>query len=85
MDEYVCQFLMNFYCKNILVIDLGFGMVFINLVKCEDFLGEVIMSDEELNVFVQSFEQLGFNVLINWYCNFDCNWYLFVDVGLIVN
>ncbi len=84
MDEYARQFLTNLYRKNVPATDPGPGMAFINLAKRQDPLGEPIMSDDELNVFVESFEHSGFNAPINWYRNFDRNWQLLADADPIV-
>lgn len=36
--------------------------------------GELMMSEEELDVFVQAFEVSGFHAPCNWYRNFTRNW-----------
>ena len=36
--------------------------------------GEVFLSDEELDFFVETFERTGFTGGINWYRNLDRNW-----------
>lgn len=38
--------------------------------------GELMMSEEELDVFVESFERGGFHAPCNWYRNFSRNWEL---------
>jgi pimeloyl-ACP methyl ester carboxylesterase len=43
--------------------------------------GDPIVSDEELDVFVQSFERTGFSGGINWYRNLDRNWETAPAVG----
>jgi pimeloyl-ACP methyl ester carboxylesterase len=50
------------------------GMPLINLALAADAPGELLMSDEELDVFVAAFEHSGFTGGINWYRNFARNW-----------
>ena len=56
--------------------DLGPGMVLINMAGADaaDMPGELMMSEAELAVFIESFEQSGFTGGINWYRNFSRNW-----------
>lgn len=60
------------------------GMALINLARAETPLGEPLMSDSELAVFVAAFESTGFTGSINWYRNFDRNWHLLADVDPII-
>ena len=60
------------------------GMAMINLARAETPLGEPVMSDDELAVFVSAFESSGFTGGINWYRNLDRNWHLLADVDPIV-
>ena len=60
------------------------GMAMINLAREETPLGEPIMSDSELAVFVSAFESSGFTGSINWYRNLDRNWHLLADVDPII-
>ena len=55
------------------------GMAMINLAKSDKALGEPLMSEAELDVFVRAFETSGFTGGINWYRNFTRNWYLMAD------
>ncbi|MBN1382527.1 MAG: alpha/beta hydrolase [Deltaproteobacteria bacterium] len=50
------------------------GMALINMVTETDPSGQLIMSEEELEVFVRAFETSGFTGPINWYRNFTRNW-----------
>lgn len=50
------------------------GMNLVNMVDETDPQGELIMSEEELDVFVRAFETSGFTGPINWYRNFSRNW-----------
>ena len=59
-------------------------MAMINLAKVETPLGEPIMSDRELDVFVSAFESSGFTASINWYRNLDRNWHLLADVDPVI-
>ena len=43
--------------------------------------GEPIMSDEELEVFIATFEKTGFTGGVNWYSNFDRNWETAPQIG----
>jgi pimeloyl-ACP methyl ester carboxylesterase len=46
----------------------------------ENFQGELLLSPEELAVYVETFEKTGFTGGINWYRNIDRNWELTKDV-----
>jgi pimeloyl-ACP methyl ester carboxylesterase len=50
------------------------GMPLINLAASTSPSGVALMSEEELAVFVESFEHSGFAGGINWYRNFNRNW-----------
>jgi pimeloyl-ACP methyl ester carboxylesterase len=54
--------------------DLGAGMPLINLATATDMPGELLMSEDELAVFVDAFRHSGFTGGINWYRNFTRNW-----------
>ncbi|MGD8417579.1 MAG: alpha/beta hydrolase [Pseudomonadales bacterium] len=58
----------------------GPGMAMINLAKAESVPGELMMSEEDLAVFVDSFRHSGFTGPINWYRNFNRNWALLENV-----
>jgi len=55
-------------------VDLGPGMPMINMAQAEELPGELMMSEEDLDVFVSSFRASGFTSGINWYRNFNRNW-----------
>ncbi|MFA0811123.1 alpha/beta fold hydrolase [Microbulbifer epialgicus] len=84
LDENTFQFLRNLYRKNEPLREPDPGMAMINLAKAETPLGEPIMSDSELAVFVTAFESTGFTGGINWYRNLDRNWYLLADVNPVI-
>lgn len=45
-------------------------------------LGEPLLGDDELNVFIETFERTGFRGGIEWYRNFDRNWERHPEVGV---
>ena len=83
-DENTFQFLRNLYRKNVPPAEPQPGMALINLARAETPLGEPVMSDSELAVFVSAFESTGFTGGINWYRNLDRNWRLLADVDPII-
>jgi pimeloyl-ACP methyl ester carboxylesterase len=84
LDENTFQFLRNLYRKNVPVAAPEPGMMMINLARAKTPLGEPVMSDSELAVFVSAFESSGFTGGINWYRNMDRNWHLLADVDPII-
>ncbi len=84
LDEHASQFLRNLFRKNEPPREPQPGMAMINLAKAETPLGEPIMSDRELAVFVSAFESVGFTGGINWYRNLDRNWHILADVDPII-
>lgn len=84
LDENTSQFLRNIFRKNVPPTLPQPGMQMINLAKEKTPLGDPIMSDEELAVFVSAFESSGFTGSINWYRNLDRNWHLLASVDPII-
>nr|WP_245823933.1 alpha/beta hydrolase [Photobacterium proteolyticum] len=84
LEQNTPQFLRNLYRKNMPDKEPEQGMAMINLARCEEPIGEPLMSDQELAVFVSAFESSGFTGSINWYRNLDRNWHLLVDVDPII-
>ncbi len=84
MDKNASQFLRNIFRKNVPLAPPEPGMLMINLARAEEPLGEAVMSDSELAVFVSAFEASGFTGAINWYRNLDRNWHLISDVNPII-
>ncbi len=84
LDENTFRFLRNLYRKNEPLGEPGTGMAIINLANAETPLGEPLMSDSELAVFVSAFETSGFTGSINWYRNLDRNWRLLANVNPII-
>lgn len=85
LEENTAQFLRNLYRKNVPSTASQPGMLMMNLARAETPLGEPIMSDSELAVFVSAFEATGFTGSINWYRNLDRNWYLLADANPIIH
>ncbi|WLR43375.1 alpha/beta hydrolase [Bacillus carboniphilus] len=85
-EENTSQFLRNMYRKNtpIRAPKPGMGVNLVNLAKVYTPLGEPLMSESEMAVFISSFESSGFTGSINWYRNFDRNWHLLSDVDPII-
>jgi len=84
LDENTSQFLRNMFRKNVPAAPPEPGMLMINLARAEEPLGEPIMSDSELAIYVSAFESTGFTGSINWYRNLDRNWHLLADVDPII-
>ncbi len=84
LEENTSQFLRNMFRKNEPASAPLPGMAMINLARAEAPLGEPIMSDRELAVFVSAFESTGFTGSINWYRNLDRNWRILADVNPII-
>jgi pimeloyl-ACP methyl ester carboxylesterase len=84
LDEHTAQFLRNTFRKNEPPMEPQPGMRMINLARAEAPLGDPIMSDSELAVFVSAFEASGFTSSINWYRNLDRNWHLLADADPVI-
>lgn len=85
LEENTFRFLRNLYRRNEPLRAPEPGMAMINLANAETPLGEPLMSDDELAVFVAAFETSGFTGGINWYRNLDRNWHLLADVDPIIH
>jgi pimeloyl-ACP methyl ester carboxylesterase len=85
LEEHTEQFLQNLFRKNVPPAPPEPGMYMINLARANEPQGDPIMSDEELAVFVSSFESSGFTSSINWYRNLDRNWHLLADVNPVIH
>ena len=84
LDANTSQFLRNLYRKNEPAGAPEPGMAMMNLARTQTPLGEPVMSDSELEVFVSAFESTGFTGSINWYRNLDRNWRLLAAVDPVV-
>ncbi|MFT7598800.1 MAG: pimeloyl-ACP methyl ester carboxylesterase [Acidimicrobiales bacterium] len=60
------------------------GMMMMNIARADTPLGEPIMSDGELAVYVSAFESTGFTGSINWYRNLGRNWHLLAEAHPII-
>jgi pimeloyl-ACP methyl ester carboxylesterase len=84
-DENPAQFLRNLYRKNEPRQEPRPGMVMIDIARARTPLGEPLMSDSDLAVYVAAFEKSGFTGGINWYRNLDRDWHLLADVDPIIH
>ncbi len=84
LEEHIARFLGNIFRKNQPPAGPQPGMAMINLATAPSPLGEPLMTDDELAVFVSAFESTGFTPSINWYRNIDRNWHLLAEVDPII-
>ena len=59
----------------------SFDVSLINMLDMTDPPGEPLMSDEEMDVFVDAFSKGGFTGPINWYRNITRNWETSADIN----
>lgn len=85
LEENTSRFLRNIFRKNVPPRTPEPGMEMINFALTEEPLGNPVMSDSELAVFVSAFESTGFTGSINWYRNLDRNWHLLADANPIIH
>lgn len=84
LGENTDRFLRNMFRKNVPLAAPEPGMVMMNLARAAHPLGDPIMSESELDVFVSAFRETGFTGSINWYRNLDRNWHILADVDPII-
>lgn len=84
LDENSSRFLRNLYRKNEPPAEPQPGMAMINIARAETPIGEPLMTDSELAVYVAAFEESGFTGSINWYRNVDRNWHLLADADPVI-
>ena len=84
LDANPSRFLRNLYRKNEPPAVSQAGMSMIDLARAEIPLGEPIMTEDDLAVFVSAFEASGFTGGINWYRNADRNWSLLASPDPII-
>lgn len=84
LDDNAARFLRNLYRKNVPAQAPEPGMAMINLARADKPLGEPVMSEADLAVYVSAFERSGFTGGINWYRNLDRNWHLLGEVDPII-
>lgn len=85
LSENTFRFLRNLYRKDVPPQRPETGMSMINLALAETPLGDPVMSDADLAVYVSAFEKSGFTGGINWYRNLDRNWHLLGEVDPIIH
>lgn len=85
LDENTAQFMQNLYRKKTPTQAPDEGMAMINLAQATKPLGEPVMSDEDLSVYIAGFQKNGFTPSINWYRNLNRNWHLLGGVSPIVH
>ena len=85
MNENVARFFRNIFRKNLPHTPPQPGMYMINLAQAENPVGDSLLDDSELSVFIKAFESSGFTGSINWYRNMDRNWHVMADVIPIIN
>ncbi|MFB9447025.1 alpha/beta hydrolase [Dactylosporangium vinaceum] len=84
LDAHPGRFLRNLFRRPTAPRPPSPGMVMIELALAETPVGEPVMSDGELAVFVAAFESSGFTGSINWYRNLDRNWHLLAGADPVV-
>ncbi|WP_353827843.1 alpha/beta fold hydrolase [Agromyces sp. SYSU T0242] len=84
LDANTSRFLRNLFRRNEPPVEPRPGMAMIGLATAETPLGDPLMSEEDLAVFVSAFEATGFTSSIDWYRNLDRNWHLLADADPIV-
>ncbi len=84
LEENTFQFLRNLFRQNLPQVGPEPGMMMINLAKATTPLGDPVMSDRDLAIFVAAFKQTGFTASINWYRNLDRNWHILADVDPVI-
>jgi pimeloyl-ACP methyl ester carboxylesterase len=84
-DENPARFLRNLYRKNEPPREEPIGMVMLDLARSETPLGEPLMDEGDLAVYVAAFKESGFTGGINWYRNLDRDWHLLADVDPIIH
>ncbi|KKJ75151.1 epoxide hydrolase [Kiloniella litopenaei] len=84
LDKNTSRFLRNIFRKNVPPVPPQPGMMMINLAETETPLGEAIMSDGDLDVFISAYKASGFTGSINWYRNLDRNWHLLAGVNPVI-
>ncbi len=85
MNDNTSRFLRNIFRKNVPSTSPEPGMLMINLARAEKPLGEPLMEEKELSVFVSAFKSSGFTGSINWYRNLDRNWHLMSEAIPIIH
>ncbi|SDE19673.1 alpha/beta fold hydrolase [Limimaricola pyoseonensis] len=84
LDANAARFLRNLFRTNLPPAPPAPGNVMIGLALAETPLGEPVMDEDELAVFVSAFEATGFEPGINWYRNLDRNWRIVADADPVI-
>ncbi len=84
LERNTSRFLRNLYRKHQPPAEPRPGNLMSNLAEAPDPVGEPVMSDRELAVFVSAFERSGFTPSINWYRNLDRNWHLLAKADPVI-
>jgi pimeloyl-ACP methyl ester carboxylesterase len=84
LEDNTGRFLRNLFRKALPPVPPEPGMMMITLARTGAPAGEPVMSDDDLAVFVASFEESGFTPSINWYRNLDRNWHILADVDPVI-
>ncbi|GAA5024945.1 epoxide hydrolase [Marivirga lumbricoides] len=80
LEEHTSRFFRNLFRKNVPPVPPEPGMLMINLARADEPLGEPLMNENELSIFISAFQSSGFTGSINWYRNLDRNWHLMANV-----
>ncbi|UAM98861.1 alpha/beta hydrolase [Polaribacter litorisediminis] len=84
LENHTENFLRNLFRKNVPLAPPEPGMLMMNLAKADKPLGEPMLNEDDLSVFVKAFKNSGFNGAINWYRNLDRNWHILADIDPII-
>ncbi|MDA9096061.1 alpha/beta hydrolase [Porticoccaceae bacterium] len=76
------RFIGNVYRKNVAPPEPWMSLI--SQATAETPLGDPLMSDEELNVYISAYETSGFTGGINYYRNINRNWHVMGDVDPII-
>ncbi|SDG56121.1 Pimeloyl-ACP methyl ester carboxylesterase [Lentzea fradiae] len=84
-EENTSRFLRNLFRKNEPPQPPRPGMPLLALAQAETPLGDPLMSESDLGVFVSAFESSGFTAGLNWYRNLDRDWHLLSGADPVVH
>lgn len=85
LDRNARRFLHNLYRKDLPPWNPARGMQMIALAQASSAEGEPLLTEAELDVFVDAFEETGFTSSIHWYRNLDRNWHLLGAVDPVLH
>lgn len=84
LEAHTARFLRNLFRKDEPPAPPGPGNAMIQRALADEALGEPLMSEAELAVFVQAFETSGFAPGLHWYRNVDRTWHRMAGVDPII-